>query len=401
MSTTANPLTGFGSLRSGHALSGELDDLVSRAAADPLLLAGGPEAVGPVEVRRNLRVEPDRDGRWVIRRFSWCAKWRAPGGDGPSFRARTLLYEPERERSPRTYDFPDDPWLPAAAAAGGPLDAGDVEVLRYIPTRRITFRRGDAVVGKIKRQRTVARSYARLEAVHAAAHGAGFAVPEPMGLDAAAGVFYQRRMPGRSLQELVEPANAPALLGALGALHASLHALAVEGVPARRRSDVLAGVRADAAWIAFAVPAESGAVAEVERRIAGELDALGPGAPALCHGDPAIDQVLADGDALTIVDFDDAAIDDPYSDLGAMIAGLALDAPAVFAGGGPAAERAVAAYLEGYRERACRALDERRLRAHRLRAELAALANRLRKGRAGAPEAAAAVAALRAAARAA
>jgi aminoglycoside phosphotransferase (APT) family kinase protein len=104
--------------------------------------------------------------------------------------------------------------------------------------------------------------------------------------------------------------------------------------------------------------------------------------------------VLVDGDACAVVDFDDAALGDAYADVGAMIAGLAFDAPEL-AGDGALD----AAYLEGYRERTGRPLDERRLRAHRLRARLATLASRLRKGRLSAAEAAAAVADLGAAAR--
>jgi aminoglycoside phosphotransferase (APT) family kinase protein len=217
-----------------------------------------------------------------------------------------------------------------------------------------------------------------------------------MGLDTARCAFYQQRMPGRSLDELMEPANVPALMRALGALHGTIHALAVRDAPVRRTADFVAAVRANAAWIAFAVPGEAGAVAVVARRIVAALEALGAAAPAFCHGDPALDQVLLDGDAFSVVDFDDAALGDPYADLGSTIAGLPLDAPQLFGGAGSAAEIGIAAYLEGYRERTGRPLDERRLRAHRLRGELAALANRLRKGRIGADDAARAVAALRA-----
>jgi aminoglycoside phosphotransferase (APT) family kinase protein len=107
-----------------------------------------------------------------------------------------------------------------------------------------------------------------------------------------------------------------------------------------------------------------------------------------------MDQVLVDGVDLAVVDFDDAAVADPYADLGTMIAGLALDAPLLFGGEGSAGAPAIAAYLDAYRDRTGRALDERRLQAHLLRAELAVLANRLRKGRMTAGVASAAVAAL-------
>src|SRR3954467_11541550 len=47
---------------------------------------------------------------------------------------------------------------------------------------------------------------------------------------------------------------------------------------------------------AFPLPGEAGAVVAVEHDLVSELEALGTGTPAFCHGDPAIDQVLLDGD---------------------------------------------------------------------------------------------------------
>jgi aminoglycoside phosphotransferase (APT) family kinase protein len=402
MAVTASKLDDFELLRGNGPVAAELEALLAMVASDRLLREGGRDAAGPVAIRRDVRVAPDWTGRWAVERFYWCARWRNQRG---VFRARTLIYSRSRGR-PRVYDFPDDPALPAAGAPGGPLQARDADVLRYIPARRITFRRGDALVGKFKHRTTLARSYAVLRSVHAVAHREGLVVPEPIGIDIERGVFYQQRMAGRSVQELIEPSNAAELMRAFGALHGAIHALPVEqlgDVRARRVADVVADVRSDAAWVAFALPDEAGAVEEVERAIVSELEALGPGVPAFCHGDPAIDQALRDGvgDAFAVVDFDDARIGDPHEDVASLVAALPLDAPELFNGGGDAScgERAVAAYLEGYRERTGRAPDERRLRAYRLRAALAALANRLHKGRAGVAEGAAAVARLRASVR--
>lgn len=388
MASTANRLTDYGPLTGGHPASAELEALLARAAADPVLVAGGADAAGPVEVRRDLRVAFNPNGGYAITLFCFSAMWRDAGG---RFHARTLVHEPAR-RATATYDFPADPGLPLAAAPGGPLDGPDVTVLRYIPMRRITFRRGDAVVGKLKRRSALERSYAILRAVHAAAGDASFGVPAPLGADPAGGVFYQQFMPGRAVADLIDAANAPALMRRLGALHASVHSLPVRDVPVRTVADHVAAVRADARWVAFALPAEAGAIAEIERRLAADLEMLGPGAPAFCHGDPALDQVLFDGDAGAIVDFDDAAVGDQYADLGSMVAGLAIDTPGLPV----AAGAAEAAYLEGYREATGAPLDERRLRAHTLRARLDVLARRLRKGRLSAGEAEARVAELRA-----
>ena len=64
-----------------------------------------------------------------------------------------------------------------------------------------------------------------------------------------------------------------------------------------------------------------------------------------------------------------------------MLALLRHDAPELrLLAGADALARARAAYLAGYAERAGIALDRRRLAAQRVRAEVALLASRLRKG---------------------
>src|SRR5262245_53426454 len=312
MAVTASGLDDFELLRGDGPVAAELDALLSLVASDRLLPEGGRDAGGPVAIRRDVRVAPDWTGRWAVERFYWCARWRNGRG---AFRARTLIYARSRGR-PRIYDFPDDPALPAAGAPGGPLEAPDADVLRYIPARRITFGRGDALVGKFKHRSTLARSYAVLRSVHAAAHRHGLVVPEPIGIDVERGVFYQQRLAGRPVQELIEPGTAEELMRAFGSVHGAIHALPVEelrDVRPRRVADVVADVRSDAAWVAFALPDEAGAVSEVERAIVASLEAIGPGVPAFCHGDPALDQALRDDgrEGLAIVDSDDARIGDP------------------------------------------------------------------------------------------
>ncbi len=390
----APPVSGFELFRDGHPIAVELEPLLRRVAADPVL-RGAPRPGGPrPAVRRELRAGPGEDGAPAIERFQWCVQWRDPGPAG-RFHARTLLYERGRGE-PVTFDFPADPRLRAGAAADSPLAAPGVTVLRYIPLRRITFRTGD-LVGKMKRPSSLVRAYARLAVAFAAARHADLAVPEPRGLDTAHGAFYQAAVGGRPLADVLAPGNAERLLRTLGAVQREVHELPVEGL-ADRRPDVLArGAADDAAWIAFAAPDHAEAVGRVARRIRAEAEAASAGAECcFCHGDPAIDQVLLDGDTLAVVDFDDAAAGDPYADLGALLAALPHDAPQLFASPALGA-RAVAAFLDGYRGRSGRPIDERRLRAHRARAELGLLASRVRKGRAGASDVAATIGRLSAA----
>jgi aminoglycoside phosphotransferase (APT) family kinase protein len=398
-----DPAAAFGPLGRGHAISAELARLLEPVAADPLLRGNAVAAGAPVSVARHVAAAGEPGGGAAVTQLTWCAKWRDPTAGG-RFRARSLIYD--RRRGPvRIVDFPDDPFLPTAAAPDGPLAGPEVVVLRYMAARRITFLRGGELVGKVKRRRGLARSFVRLRAAHAAARGADFSVAEPLELDLERAAFYQRRLPGRPVRHVIEPANAADLLRGVGAVHAALHALRVEdpaaaGLPVRTPADEVAGVRRDAAWLRFAMPDEAGATAEVERAIVGELEDLGPGVPALCHGDAALDQVLVGGEGgFALVDFDDAALADPYADLATMLVAMRRDAPRIFAGASPPGGGPATAYLEGWLDRSGASLDARRLRAHRLRAELAALANHVHKGRLDADAAVAALARLRDAAR--
>src|SRR6476620_8512210 len=169
-------VSGFELFRDGHPVAAELEPLLERVAADPVLRGAARPDGGRPAIRRDLRAGPGEDGAPAIERFRWCVQWRDPVPAG-RFHARTLLYERERG-DPVTFDFPSDPRLRAGAAADSPLAAPGVAVLRYIPLRRITFRTGD-VVGKRKRPSSLPRAYARLAVAFAAARHADLAVPEP------------------------------------------------------------------------------------------------------------------------------------------------------------------------------------------------------------------------------
>jgi hypothetical protein len=58
MPLTANPLSGFELLTSGHPVSAALGDLLARVADDPRLCGAVAGADGPAAIRRNLRAVP-------------------------------------------------------------------------------------------------------------------------------------------------------------------------------------------------------------------------------------------------------------------------------------------------------------------------------------------------------
>jgi aminoglycoside phosphotransferase (APT) family kinase protein len=372
-------------------LHGALEPLREIVASDPGLR---PTGARDEVVRADMRAAPDAAGTWRLERLYWSVQRADPAAPG-GLRGRLLVVDRRRGRPPEpaVHDFPDDPRLPAAARAGSPLVAGragpPVEVLRYIPLGRITFRTagapgGEPVIGKIKAPKSLERAQARLEAVQAAAAGATFAVPAPLGIDAERGVWFQSLCPGRPLSQLVASGDEEALLRRLGAMHREIHALGVDAPPVdedERRADL----RADSAWIAMAAPRHADAAARVQRWLDANLRPCEPGARRFCHGDYSPSQILVHDDAWAVLDFDDAHLGDPYADVAATLVSLEHEIDAVegaAAAPEPAAvERRGAAYLAGYGD-----VDEERLLAQRVAAQVGLLARRLRKDRAAPDE---------------
>jgi aminoglycoside phosphotransferase (APT) family kinase protein len=217
--------------------------------------------------------------------------------------------------------------------------------------------------------------------VHAALGpgAAGFDVAEPRGIGTPHAMFLQTALPGEDLSGLIDAERASELLGRAGALHRAMHAADVAGAPAEDPDALLAELRADARWVAFALPESEDTVRAtvdaLERRAPGT-----PPAPAFCHGDLVPSQLLLDGDRFAITDFDGARIGDPHRDLAIWLAALTFDVPAldraVADGDEAAVERAEAAYLDGYGPH-----DERRLLWHRAAAEVHYVAVALKKDR--------------------
>jgi len=368
-----------------HPLSEALAPVRALIAGDPGLRPTG--AAGEI-VRADVRAAPDPAGGWRLERLYWSLQRADPAAPG-GLRARTLAVDRRRGRDESAvHDFPADPKLPAAARADGPVVAGHggapVEILRYIPLRRITFRTASGAagaIGKIKAPSGLTRAHDVLEEVVRAAAGARFAVPRSLGVARESGVMFQELWPGRPLADIAGEAGVEAALHRFGAIHRELHALAADVPPADEESRA-AALDADATWIGWAVPELAGEVARVHGWLRRNLR---PGTEdAFCHGDFTPAQIVCDGTAWAVVDFDDAHRGDPYAEIGAVVASLGHEVVALGSAPAGALERARAAYLAGYGG----PLDERRLLAHRVRAELVQLANRLRKDRvaAGEPE---------------
>ncbi len=344
------------------------------------------------EVHAELKAAQDADGQWRLERMYWSFQ----RSDAQGFRADTLYWR--RDREMRVLGFPEDPSLRTMAAfLGAPEgEVGDLEVLRYVPLRRLTFRCTRATaghgarrcIGKLKRASKVSESYARLAAVHRAVRRRrhGIAVARPLELAERACVFYQSALAGTPLVRGMEAASAPERLRRVGAVHRRLHELAVDGVGSWSLSAYRAGIEADARWIGLFVP-------DAAARLAPVLAALDrrpptPVAPVFCHGDFIASQLLHDAatDRIAVTDFDMARHGDPDQERAKLLASLKYDLPplreAIDRGEPPDPKLAgalEAAYLEGYRRDADRPQDPRRLAWFRGCAEIHYLALALRK----------------------
>lgn len=235
-----------------------------------------------------------------------------------------------------------EPFLPAAreTLAAFPVEPAAIEPVAM--AENVTFKVTDARDGStfvLRLHRPGYNSLAELESERAwTAALAEAGVGAPQGLRARDGRWYvpvwipyteETRFAGMAswtegevLSDILAregPGSAPAQFGRLGALTAALHAQAVAWRPpegfVRHALDRDGLMGEDPFWGRFW---ESRALSRSERalalsardRLAAALDRLGrdPGTFGLIHADLHPGNVLVDGEALSVIDFDDAGI---------------------------------------------------------------------------------------------
>lgn len=342
---------------------------------------------GRATIHAEIKALPDPAGGWRLDRFYWSLQtW-----DGPPpfpFRALTLSFA-AKNGALEWYEFPADSHLTNMAeyfADSAVHPARRVDVLRYVPLRRFTFRMRDAsgspVIAKFKRRSRFLSAYTLVGQVYAALQpdSVGFSVAAPAGVDPARCLYCQSALPGTSLADLLDPENIAAMLGRVGTLHRALHEASVAALPIWDREAFMADLRRDVAWIGFTLPACRDRVDAVLRIVEGAApDSIGCSL-AVCHGDFVCSQILVAESGWSVTDFDLCHLGDPYRDIAIFLASLAYDVP-LLAQGNALLERAAAAYLAGYARRAGAPLDHRRLVCHRVCAEIYYLALMLKKDR--------------------
>jgi aminoglycoside phosphotransferase (APT) family kinase protein len=277
------------------------------------------------------------------------------GGSGSAYRKAAgagVLHDPALDAV--WWTFPQDRRLrdlgdllrpaPDLAALAPGWQAG--ELVEYSPERAATFRAVDAAgypVGYAKAYApgTVdvadrARRYARIAAVLA---GGGISSPVPLGSSVARTVLLMQPMPGVQWGELDGTALAAAVRR-LGTAVATLHdsgGRAAEGLPRFARLDVRRVVHSGH-LVAIARPDVAARAIRLADRLADGPPPGGP--PVTLHGDCHPKNALIDGDAIALIDLDQAGVGPAAADIGSLLARLHQD-------GDAGAMRA--AFLAGYR----------------------------------------------------
>ncbi|MBK9943776.1 MAG: aminoglycoside phosphotransferase family protein [Kouleothrix sp.] len=381
----------FSCIEPGHPFYQQIEAFAAAIERHPRYaeLAAMHTQASAASLHAEIKARPAGSG-WSLERFYWSFQCHQ-ATPAQSFQALTLVYAANTGQL-TWHSFPDDPYLATVApylASTASLGVGQVEVLRYVPLRRLTFRLASrtssaALIGKFMRRSRFRDAYTRLSMVaHGARRaGASFAVATPVAVDDRSCLFFQEALPGQSLPALADAHNLAGLLFQAGALHHELHSLPIADLPDWDASSSIARIEHDCAWITFVRPELSRLLGSALALLKRQVPAIDPTRYTFCHGDFACSQVLVGPAGWAVTDFDLAQRGDRYRELALLLASLPYDLPCLGAATPTTAallEQASLAYCTGYQEQAGQALDQRRLLWHQLGAEIYYLALMLKK----------------------
>ena len=235
------------------------------------------------------------------------------------------------------YAMPDDAKLPALARLD---DAGEqarlLEALmpgqpafRGAAVRRLRYKPERRYVGQVVGEHgecAVLKLYSEAE-YRAARRGAdAFScagtpwLARPIGISDEYQALAYEWLPGCSLDAAMRTSERSSELPArAGAALAELHMQSATGLAAEERDDPAAPLVAAAESIAALCPELGPRARNLANRLAADL-AQSRVAPCPIHGDFYADQVLVFGDAVTLLDLDNAGYGDPAADLGSFVA---------------------------------------------------------------------------------
>ena len=344
-------------------------------------------------IHTELRAGRLPTGDVELQRFYWSAQHADP--QSPiGFGGRMVHCDAKKTTAPQTFVFPSEPVLTWLEDDDGPLrsdgHARHIEVLRYIPLRRLTFRLHDgsglppSVIAKVKRPGGLNRAATAFQAVQEAAdrrRSGTLTVPRLLRLDAKRHVMYLEQLPGEPLNVALGQLDLTSAMEQLGELHRELQELDVRGLPTRLgTADWLQDAQHAATQIGLFVPS----AARHAESVYTELARSAPEDNRLlyCQGDFLPGQILCDSSGWSVIDLDDSRYADPLSEVAAMYAAM----PRELALPPAQTELARRTYLEAYARRAGEPIDPRRWHWFQVLLGFRELGKRVIKGRATADE---------------
>lgn len=353
-----------------------------------------------VTTRTLMKVLPHRNA-WELKRIYTSLQIRN-AQNSPTFHSFTWfyyevtnsVYSPRKKRFEQ-FTFPLDPVLGAASSFFRKMRHKEqrIDILRYVPRRRITFAIGKSpiLVGKLVRREDLAHVWQKLnEVVDVCAHSsASFAVPPLEKIHEEDGIFFQKKMPGESVALKLDSHNVTQLLQKAGAIHADFQQIRrPNGLPAWDAKAYLDTVISDMRFLLFFFPEYKKVLDKVKKILVRSIPPQHKNDFSFCHGDFHCGHILMGRKVWSVVDFDNALWGDPYMDMATLLSLLKRDAP-FFADAftDPHAhafallEKAQQAYLEGYQNKTKKRVDLKRLFWYRLCYEIHYVARMLKRDR--------------------
>lgn len=212
-----------------------------------------------------------------------------------------------------------------------------VHVVRYKPERKCLLRyhmdwsrtagskisqHPSVVYGKLARRAKFSQTHDTLSRFAGLTTPFGWTLPRPLGVVPELGIEFFSRVPGVPLSELAEQAGFPELCHRVGLGLKEFHSLPIAldtewGLPQK-----VARLSDNAEAFAALIPSAKKRIGSTRDEIVARLRALPPSPAHLAHCDFHADNVLVDGEKISLVDLEDCAMGDPDEDRGSMYAQL-------------------------------------------------------------------------------
>jgi thiamine kinase-like enzyme len=211
----------------------------------------------------------------------------------------------------------------------------NVDVIHYYPeercTSRYSLRSGNAssartltLIGKTYQDERGHQVYRRMQNLWEIAQQQGdFAVAEPLGYDGAVKTVWQKDMPGVPAHQIMTTtAKRAEWLQRIAAGLASLHCSVPAGAANYGVSDPIEDLHNKTAKLCHAFPHLQEPLQALRHSLEQSARQRAALAPKFIHGDFHLRQLLADGERIVFLDFDECALGDPLQDIASFIVDL-------------------------------------------------------------------------------